>query len=171
MMVFQMRLASSNSLHSLGSCSRMSFPWKMFWRDGKKRSLKTPVDDRVSCLKLLPLLHYLQVDPLALHSEHHLCHLQHHRQLPLPAVHLLLKGPDKVRRLHSGQRYLVVLQCLENLVCAPGDGGTELVKYQVPSAETSNQVRRKTWSFRLNFKDKFKPLTSYCHRSDKTLDI
>lgn len=32
----------------------------------------------VSVLKFLLLQYYLQVDPLALHSEHHLCHLKHH---------------------------------------------------------------------------------------------
>lgn len=30
MMTFQLELTSSNSLHSWGSCSLMSFPWKMF---------------------------------------------------------------------------------------------------------------------------------------------
>lgn len=149
-MVFQMRLASSNSLHSFGSCSRMSFPWKMFWRNGNKRNLKTPVEDRGSCLTVLPLQWYLQVDPLALHSEHHLCHLQHHRKLTLPAVHLLLKGSDEVRCLHRGQCYLVVLQCLENLVCAPDDGGTEEVNCKVPSAKTSKHIRRRSCCLRTN---------------------
>lgn len=64
-------------------------------------------------------LQYLQINPLTLHSEDHLCDFQHLGQLAFPAVHLLLKGFDKPRSLHRGQNNLVVLQGLENLLCAP----------------------------------------------------
>lgn len=65
------------------------------------------------------LLLYLQINPMTLHTEDHLGDFHHEGQLPLPAVHLLVKGFDKPRGLHCGQNNLVVLQSLENLVCSP----------------------------------------------------
>lgn len=62
---------------------------------------------------------YLQINPLTLHSEDHLNDFQHLGEPAFPAVHLLLKGFDKPRSLHCGQDNLVVLQGLENLLCAP----------------------------------------------------
>lgn len=70
----------------------------------------------VLCLGCL----YLQINPVPLHIKDHVSDFQHMGELTLPAVHLLFKGFDKPRCLHCGQNNLVVLQCLENLFCAPG---------------------------------------------------
>lgn len=72
---------------------------------------------------VLTCLTYLQVHPLALHSEDHLNDLQHQWEAALPAVHLLLKGLDEPGCLHGGQGHLVVLQGQENLLCSPGREG------------------------------------------------
>ena len=58
----------------------------------------------------------LQVHPLLLHLQRHLDHLQDVRQLPLPVVHLLLKGFDVARCFHCGQSDLVVVQLLKDVI-------------------------------------------------------
>ena len=55
---------------------------------------------------------------MTLHSEDRLYDFQHLGQPAFPAVHLLLEGFDKSRRLHRGQNHLVVVQGLEKLLCA-----------------------------------------------------
>lgn len=74
---------------------------------------------------------YLQINPLTLHSEDHLNDFQHLGQPAFPAVHLPLKGFDKARSLHCGQDNLVVIQDLENLICAPArdrEGGLNMAE-------------------------------------------